>query len=59
VSDGMKKVEYWSFTMDYETDEIVINATVNGDRIQLRAIEKDIKSMQSWFELATHMKKHK
>lgn len=54
----MGKITYWSFTMDYETNEIVINADVNGEKIQLRAREKDIDSMKSWFDLARHMKKH-
>lgn len=53
----MKKVHYWSYTMDYDTDEIVINTLVNDEKVQLRACEKDIKSMQSWFDLAKHMKK--
>jgi hypothetical protein len=53
----MEKVQYWSFGMDYETNEIVINTLVDGKKIRLRACEKDIKSMQSWFDLAKHMKK--
>lgn len=55
----MKKVDYWSFTMDYETNEIIINAIVNEEKIQLRASEKDIDSMKSWFDLARHMQNHK
>lgn len=43
--------------MDYDTDEILINTVVNGEKIQLRAREKDIESMQSWFDLAKAMKK--
>lgn len=42
--------------MDYETNEIVIKALVNDKRVQLRACEKDIKSMQEWFDLAKIMK---
>jgi hypothetical protein len=56
-SESVEKVQYWSFTMDYETEEIVINTLVDGVKVQLRACEKDIKSMQSWFDLARHMKK--
>ena len=52
----MEKTNFWSFTMDYETNEIVINAIVNDEKIQLRASERDVKSMQDWFELAKHMK---
>ena len=55
----MEKVQYWSFTMDYETNEIVINTLVNEEKIQLRASEKDVDSMKSWFDLARHMKIHK
>ena len=54
----MEKIQYWSYTMDYETEDIIINTIVDGVKIQLRACEKDIKSMQSWFDLARHMKKH-
>ncbi|MFJ7951548.1 hypothetical protein ACIQZG_08475 [Lysinibacillus sp. NPDC096418] len=54
----MTVVKPWSFTMDYETNEIVMNAIVDDKKIQLRACEKDIKSMQSWFDLAKHMKKN-
>lgn len=53
----MIKIKHWSFTMDYETNEIVMKSVVDGEEIQLRACEKDIKSMQSWFDLAKHMKK--
>ncbi|WP_165602815.1 hypothetical protein [Lederbergia galactosidilytica] len=52
----MEVIKYWSFTMDYETNEIVINANVNGDMKQLRVNEKDVESMRSWFDLAKHMK---
>jgi len=44
--------------MDYETNEIVMKSVVDGEEIQLRVCEKDIKSMQSWFDLARHMKKN-
>ena len=55
----MEKVDYWSFGMDYEKEEIVINALVNEEKIQLRVSEKDIDSMKSWFDLAKHMKNYK
>ncbi|WP_369436079.1 hypothetical protein [Lysinibacillus fusiformis] len=42
----MITVKLWSFTMDYETSEIVMNAIVDDKNIQLRACKKDIKSMQ-------------
>jgi len=54
----VETLKHWSFTMDYETDEIVINTFLNEQKIQLRACEKDIKSMASWFDLARHMKKN-
>jgi hypothetical protein len=57
-SESVGKIQYWSFGMDYETDEIVINTTSkHGEKIQVRACEKDIKSMQSWFDLAKQLKK--
>ena len=52
----MTTVKPWSFTMDYDANEIVIKTFVNGEWIQLRACEKDINSMKSWFDLAKHMK---
>lgn len=58
-SELLKKVDYWSFGMDYEKEEIVINALVEEEKIQLRICEKDINSMKSWFDLARHMKNHK
>lgn len=45
----------YSFTMDYESKEIVMTTVVDGKKIQLRACEKDIDSMKSWFNLARHM----
>lgn len=51
----MRKVDFWSFTMDYETEEIVMTATIDGERFQLRAIEKDIDSMKRWFEIDRYM----
>ncbi|OAK70071.1 hypothetical protein ABB05_12875 [Lederbergia galactosidilytica] len=56
VGEIVEVIKYWSFTMDYETNEIVINANVNGDMKQLRVNEKDVESMRSWFDLAKHMK---
>ena len=53
----METIKYWSFTMDYETNEIIINANVDGDMKQLRVSEKDVKSMQDWFDLAKVMKR--
>lgn len=42
--------------MDYEANEIVINVALDTEtRVQIRASEKDIDSMKSWFDLAKHM----
>lgn len=57
LNDDPVKIQHWSFTMDYETEEIVMKTVIDGKDVQLRACEKDIKSMQSWFDLARHMKK--
>lgn len=47
-----EKLSIWSFTMDYETKEIVMNIALdNGEKVQIRACEKDIDSMKSWFDL--------
>lgn len=58
LNEDLVKIQYWSFTMDYKTEEIVMKTVVDGKDVQLRACEKDIKSMQSWFDLARHMKKN-
>lgn len=47
-----EKLSIWSFTMDYETKEIVMNIALdNGEKVQIRDCEKDIDSMKSWFDL--------
>ena len=48
-----------SFTMDYERDEIVITIYAKDVQLETRFSEKDINSMQNWFDLAKHMKNHK
>lgn len=58
LDDEPLKIQHWSFTMDYEANEIVMKSVIDGEEIQLRACEKDIKSMQSWFDLARYMKKN-
>lgn len=45
----------YSFTMDYENKEIVMTTVIDGEKIQLRACEKDIDSMKRWFGLARFM----
>lgn len=53
-----KRVPY-SFTMDYESKEIVMNTVIDDEKIQLRACEKDIDSMKRWFDLARFMESQK
>ncbi|GLC89357.1 hypothetical protein [Lysinibacillus piscis] len=48
----MPTVKHWSFMMDYESNEIVIETFVNGEWIRLRVCEKDINSMQFKFNIA-------
>lgn len=57
LDNDVVKIQHWSFTMDYKTSEIVMKSIIEGKEFQLRVCEKDIKSMQSWFDLAKHMKK--
>lgn len=53
-----KRVPY-SFTMDYESKEIVMSTVIDDEKIQLRACEKDIDSMKRWFDLARIMDNQK
>lgn len=53
-------IDTWSYTMDYETSEIIIRIVGDNDQVQhIRLSEKDSKEMVSWFELAKHMKRVK
>jgi len=52
-------VEVWSYTMDYETSEIIIRIVCDDQVQHIRLSEKDSKAMTSWFELAKHMKRVK
>ncbi|MEK5109908.1 hypothetical protein MHI57_24915 [Cytobacillus sp. FSL K6-0129] len=45
-----------SFTMDYEKEEIVVTVYAENTQLETRFTEKDIKSMQNWFELARYKK---
>lgn len=47
----------YSFTMDYESKEIVMTTIIDDKKIQLRACEKDVDSMKRWFDLARAMDK--
>ncbi|MEB2301578.1 hypothetical protein LAV72_18400 [Lysinibacillus xylanilyticus] len=50
------KLNLMSFTMGYQTDEIVMRCRLkNGEYGELRVCEKDIRSMFSWFDLAKQM----
>ena len=51
-----ERVRY-SFTMDYESKEIVLTTFIDDEKIQLRACEKDVDSMKRWFDLARVMEK--
>jgi tRNA threonylcarbamoyladenosine modification (KEOPS) complex Pcc1 subunit len=53
------KGDFSSFTMDYEKDEIVVTIYAKDSQLETRFTEKDITSMQNWFDLARHMKNHK
>ena len=55
----MSERQRWTYTMDYETNEIVMTTYVDGEKMELRACEKDVKSMQRWFDLARAMAKAK
>lgn len=48
-----------SYTMDYEKNEIIVTIYTDDVQVQTRFSEKDIKSMQNWFELAKHMDRFK
>lgn len=53
----MKNRRRYSFTMDYESKEIVMTTVIDDEKIELRACEKDIDSMKRWFDLARAMEK--
>lgn len=55
----MGKRTPYSFTMDYERNEIVMTTVINDEKIQLRACEKDVDSMKRWFDLARFMENEK
>nr|WP_259547955.1 hypothetical protein [Heyndrickxia oleronia] len=50
------KGNFSSFTMDYERDEIVVTIYGKDSQMETRFTEKDIMSMQNWFNLAKYMK---
>ena len=50
-----EKIPY-SYTMDYESKEIVMTTYIDGEKIQLRVSEKTAGRMISWFDLARAMK---
>lgn len=59
--EGAESVEErirYSFTMDYKSKEIVMTTFIDGEKVQLRACEKDIDSMKRWFDLARLMENH-
>lgn len=42
--------------MDYEKEEIVVTVYAENVQLETRFTERDVKSMQNWFELAKFMK---
>ena len=51
-----KMIKHWSYTMDYETKEIIIRMVGESDQVShIRICEKDSRSMMSWFDLAKHI----
>ncbi|MOA46659.1 hypothetical protein D3C78_1692040 [compost metagenome] len=45
-----------SYTMDYESNEIVVTVYTKDSQVETRFTEKDIVAMKNWFTLAKHMK---
>jgi hypothetical protein len=47
-----KLIEHWTFTMDYEANEIIVRMSDDGQASHIRIAEKDVERMKSWFKLA-------
>lgn len=58
-SDVTVKTEFVAYTMDYETNEIVMRIIVdNKDVGEIRLCEKDAESICSWFEQAKFIREN-